>query len=161
MSGKAEPKRAAVATRSAAPAPAAAMPDAGLRLMIYDRSCRGFPVLPGLSHAWWAGAQLYRSLGRLHAYRGVDTWEQALEWLVGPHAIRPVLATKCYGCHASTLRSPMGGLVLDTKAGLAKGGVTGPADGGVRRPGAGPEHDQLPLEVGGEVPGEPRASARG
>src|SRR5262245_59989272 len=41
--------------------------------------------------------------------------------------IRPVLATKCYGCHASTLRSPMGGLVLDTTAGLAKGGATGPA----------------------------------
>src|SRR4030095_12348439 len=40
--------------------------------------------------------------------------------------IRPVLATKCYGCHASTLKAPMGGLVLDTKAGLAKGGATGP-----------------------------------
>ncbi len=29
--------------------------------------------------------------------------------------IRPVLATKCYGCHSSKLKSPMGGLVLDTK----------------------------------------------
>ncbi|MBL8210995.1 MAG: DUF1553 domain-containing protein [Bryobacterales bacterium] len=34
--------------------------------------------------------------------------------------IRPVLATRCYGCHSSKLKSPMGELVLDTKAGLAK-----------------------------------------
>src|SRR6185312_16263653 len=40
--------------------------------------------------------------------------------------IRPVLATKCYGCHSAKLKSPMGGLVLDNKAGLQKGGVTGP-----------------------------------
>jgi hypothetical protein len=39
--------------------------------------------------------------------------------------IRPVLATKCYACHASTLPAPMGGLALDTKAGLRKGGVRG------------------------------------
>src|SRR5215207_9731156 len=40
--------------------------------------------------------------------------------------IRPVLATKCYACHSSNLKSPMGQLVLDTKAGLLKGGVGGP-----------------------------------
>src|SRR5690348_5153743 len=40
--------------------------------------------------------------------------------------IRPVLATRCYGCHASTLKAPMGGLVLDTKAGMLKGGASGP-----------------------------------
>ena len=39
--------------------------------------------------------------------------------------IRPVLATKCYGCHSSKLRAPMGALALDTKAGLLKGGATG------------------------------------
>ena len=32
--------------------------------------------------------------------------------------IRPVLSTSCYGCHSSKLKAPMGGLVLDTKAGL-------------------------------------------
>ena len=41
--------------------------------------------------------------------------------------IRPVLATKCYACHSSSLKAPMGGLLLDTKAGLRKGGATGPA----------------------------------
>jgi hypothetical protein len=40
--------------------------------------------------------------------------------------IRPVLATKCYACHSSNLKAPMGELVLDTKAGLLKGGVGGP-----------------------------------
>ncbi|MCI0336673.1 MAG: PSD1 and planctomycete cytochrome C domain-containing protein [Acidobacteria bacterium] len=41
--------------------------------------------------------------------------------------IRPVLANNCYGCHSSKLKSPMGGLVLDTKAGMLKGGDSGPA----------------------------------
>ncbi len=40
--------------------------------------------------------------------------------------IRPVLADKCYGCHSSKLKSPMGGLVLDTKAGVRNGGTGGP-----------------------------------
>jgi cytochrome c553 len=40
--------------------------------------------------------------------------------------IRPVLAAKCYACHSSKLKSPMGGLVLDTKSGLRKGGASGP-----------------------------------
>jgi hypothetical protein len=41
-------------------------------------------------------------------------------------SIRPVLATKCYGCHSSSAKAPMGGLALDTKAGLRKGGASGP-----------------------------------
>jgi hypothetical protein len=40
--------------------------------------------------------------------------------------IRPVLVARCYGCHASTLPSPMSGLALDTKAGVLKGGDGGP-----------------------------------
>jgi len=34
--------------------------------------------------------------------------------------IRPVLMTKCVMCHSVKSKAPMGGLVLDTKAGLAK-----------------------------------------
>ncbi len=34
--------------------------------------------------------------------------------------IRPVLAGRCYTCHSSTLATPMAGLTLDTKAGLAR-----------------------------------------
>lgn len=40
--------------------------------------------------------------------------------------IRPVLAENCFGCHSSKLKSPMGGLVLDTKSGLKRGGNGGP-----------------------------------
>ena len=40
--------------------------------------------------------------------------------------IRPVLAENCYGCHFSKSKSPMGGLVLDTKSGLRQGGNGGP-----------------------------------
>lgn len=39
--------------------------------------------------------------------------------------IRPVLAAKCFACHSSKLKAPMGGLILDTKAGMAAGGVSG------------------------------------
>lgn len=40
--------------------------------------------------------------------------------------IRPVLVARCFTCHSSTLKAPMGGLALDTKAGLLKGGDMGP-----------------------------------
>jgi len=83
------------------PAPAEAAIEApaseGLRLMVYDRSCRGRPALPGLSHAWWAGARLYRTLGRLHAYRGVDSWEDALEWLAEHRAEQPLAEVQFWG----------------------------------------------------------------
>src|SRR5262245_8208143 len=40
--------------------------------------------------------------------------------------IRPVLAAKCYACHSSQSKSPMGNLTLDTMAGLQRGGASGP-----------------------------------
>jgi cytochrome c553 len=40
--------------------------------------------------------------------------------------IRPVLVAKCFACHSSTLKSPMGSFTMDTKAGLAAGGARGP-----------------------------------
>ena len=40
--------------------------------------------------------------------------------------IRPVLVTKCFACHSSKLKAPMGGFTVDTKAGLAAGGARGP-----------------------------------
>ena len=35
--------------------------------------------------------------------------------------IRPVLTTKCYGCHSSKLKAPMGGLALDTQGRAVEG----------------------------------------
>ena len=40
--------------------------------------------------------------------------------------IRPVLVAHCFSCHSSTLADAKGDLVLDTKAGLARGGFLGP-----------------------------------
>ena len=34
--------------------------------------------------------------------------------------IRPVLAANCCGCHSSRMKTPMGGLALDTKSGTSK-----------------------------------------
>jgi Protein of unknown function (DUF1553)/Protein of unknown function (DUF1549)/Planctomycete cytochrome C len=41
--------------------------------------------------------------------------------------IRPVLVKNCYACHSSAVKTPMGGLFLDTKNGMLKGGTNGPA----------------------------------
>jgi hypothetical protein len=41
--------------------------------------------------------------------------------------IRPVLAERCYKCHSAQAKKHKGGLTLDTRAGLRKGGDSGPA----------------------------------
>jgi len=41
--------------------------------------------------------------------------------------IRPVLVKHCYACHSQTAKDLQGGLLLDTRAGIRKGGETGPA----------------------------------
>jgi hypothetical protein len=41
--------------------------------------------------------------------------------------VRPVLVEHCYSCHSSTGKKVRGGLLLDTRAGWAKGGDSGPA----------------------------------
>src|SRR5437870_3503889 len=39
--------------------------------------------------------------------------------------VRPLLAARCYGCHSSKIEKPMGGLLLDSKAGVLRGGKSG------------------------------------
>lgn len=41
--------------------------------------------------------------------------------------IRPVLEAQCYMCHNSKSKKPQGGLVLDTREGMLKGGASGEA----------------------------------
>src|SRR5436305_9864407 len=41
--------------------------------------------------------------------------------------VRPVLAEHCYRCHSARSRSPRGGLRLDSRDALRKGGDSGPA----------------------------------
>ena len=41
--------------------------------------------------------------------------------------IRPVLVDECYSCHSSEAKKVRGGLLLDTREGLLKGGDSGPS----------------------------------
>ena len=41
--------------------------------------------------------------------------------------IRPVLVEHCYRCHAADAKNVRGGLLLDTRAGIRRGGESGPA----------------------------------
>src|SRR5437868_7155815 len=40
--------------------------------------------------------------------------------------VRPVLVKNCYPCHSSASKSPMGGLRVDTRESLLRGGDKGP-----------------------------------
>jgi len=76
-----------------------AMADAGvpLRLMLYDRTCRGGVVMPGLSHAWSVGGVLYGALRRLDAWYGATTWAEGLDWLLERSADRPIAELQFWG----------------------------------------------------------------
>jgi hypothetical protein len=86
-----------------------------LRLLIFDRTCRGPRLLPGLSHAWRAGNHLYRGLGRLDAGFGAAGWDEALDWLNDQQPDRPIAEIQFWG-HGQWGRVRMGGEVLDRRA---------------------------------------------
>ena len=69
----------------------------GLRLMVYDKTCRGKPWRPGLSHAWWTGGKLYRMLRRFDAYRGVASWDEAFQWLGTFRPDQPIAEVQYWG----------------------------------------------------------------
>lgn len=62
------------------------MPSHGLRLMLYDRTCRGPGPLPGLSTSWWLGAHLHRFTAGFDAWHGAASWDEGLHWLA---TVRP------------------------------------------------------------------------
>jgi hypothetical protein len=70
---------------------------APLRLLIFDRTCRGRRLLPGLSHAWGAGRHLYGALGRLDAALGAASWGEALAWLGAHQAPAPIAEIQFWG----------------------------------------------------------------
>jgi hypothetical protein len=41
--------------------------------------------------------------------------------------VRPLLAERCQGCHSAKAKKQRGGLLLDSRAAVLKGGDTGPA----------------------------------
>jgi len=80
--------------------------------------------------------------------------------------IRPVFATRCFGCHSSKLASPKGDLRLDTKAGLAKGGHLGPPvlpgnpDGSILLRALEYGNEQLQMPPSGKLPDQVIADFR-
>ena len=71
----------------------------------------------------WSGEGAIPSLATAQ-FAGEPTSEQ-LEFF--EKRIRPVLADNCYECHSAGAKKIKGGLVLDSRAGVRKGGDTGPA----------------------------------
>lgn len=69
----------------------------GLRLMVFDKTCAGKHVLPGLSTAWRSGALLYRALGRLDASFGATSWDEAFGWLATFRAAEPIDEIQYWG----------------------------------------------------------------
>ena len=67
----------------------------GLRLMVYDATCKG--KLVGLSHAWQLGAGLYRTLDRLDASFGATSWSEALRWLGEHESSEPIAEIQFWG----------------------------------------------------------------
>ncbi len=83
--------------------------------MVYDRTCRGRAILPGLSHAWASGGALYRGLGRLDAYRGVGSWDEALAWLAAYSPGRRIAEIQYWG-HGKWGAARVGDQALDRAA---------------------------------------------
>ena len=84
-----------------------------------------------------SAVDIMRSIARMHLLRlmgtalllpglsvaqGTENGEEFFE-----KKIRPVLATRCYICHAAEAPQVQGGLLLDSKQGLLTGGNSGPA----------------------------------
>jgi hypothetical protein len=78
-----------------------------LRLMVYDRTCRGRGLVPGLSHAWSVGGVLYHRLGRIDRWYGAASWAEALDWLLDASAMRPIGEIQFWG------HGEWGGLWID------------------------------------------------
>lgn len=87
-----------------------------LRLMIYDRTCTGPRLRPGLSHAWRSGGVLYGPvLRRLHASFGARTWEEALGWLARVEPGRRISEVQFWG-HGKWGRALIDRQSLDSSA---------------------------------------------
>jgi len=93
-----------------------------LRLLVYDRTCKGQHGLPGLSAAWAAGAWLYRGRGLLHAHYGAASWSDALHFLATEQPERPIAEVQFWG-HGKWGDARIASDVLDERALLRQHGL--------------------------------------
>lgn len=68
-----------------------------LRLLLFDDTCRGKNLLPGLTHSWIAGSILYRGLRRLDRAQGVRSWADGLNWLASVGGEQPIAEIQFWG----------------------------------------------------------------
>ncbi len=68
-----------------------------LRLLVFDRTCRGRRGLPGLSAIWRGGQTLYRGMGRIDGARGVAGWAEAFDWLASFRPTEPIAEIQYWG----------------------------------------------------------------
>lgn len=69
----------------------------GLRLMVYDRTCKGELAPVGMSTLWGAGSRLYRRLDRLDGTFGATSWDDAFRWLATFEPSRPIAEIQYWG----------------------------------------------------------------
>jgi hypothetical protein len=65
--------------------------------MLFDRTCRGGRLRPGLSHAWAAGGRLYHRLGRIDHWYGAASWGEGLDWLADVACDQPIAEIQYWG----------------------------------------------------------------
>jgi Protein of unknown function (DUF1553)/Protein of unknown function (DUF1549)/Planctomycete cytochrome C len=68
------------------------------------------------THTWVTSANGFRTPSRVSAQEGIEFFEKK---------IRPVLTDNCYQCHSAQAGTPQGGLLLDSREAMRKGGVSG------------------------------------
>lgn len=77
-----------------------------------------------LSGPGYVGGQMERSDGELHRLDRDDDGYLSRDF---ERKIRPVLVSRCYECHSAESDAIQGGLALDTREGIRRGGDSGPA----------------------------------
>ena len=77
-----------------------------MRLLVYDRTDRLSPV-------WAAGSRLYRTLGRIDAAHGTESWDDALSWLASHE--EPIREIQYWG-HGKWGRVLVGGDGFDAES---------------------------------------------
>lgn len=65
-----------------------------LRLMVYDRNSSAGRFL---LTAWKVGGPLYGALGRIDAWYGAGSWDEALKWLASYRAPAPIAEVQFWG----------------------------------------------------------------
>ena len=95
-------------------------------LLIFTRIISSTPQVKTMrSSSGLLAAAIAAGLVSSPAFAAESPSQEQLEFFESK--IRPVLAKNCYGCHSAEYKTRMGGLSVDTKAGLLSGGSRGEA----------------------------------